>query len=133
MFDNAITLSPSGVSVSIKDTDDGKTVRTYNLGGGNRIDVTISHTESTENKGVLSDRYLIRVDRILTEPTSPYAPTKLSSYIVQVVPRRPDVTVELIKVNLADCINLLPVVGGDTVVAASQIDNGLTRLLAGET
>jgi hypothetical protein len=135
MFDPVITLPfVGGKSVSIIDTDDGKTTRSINLGGGNRLDLIIQRAESTENKGILSDRYNVRIDRILTEATTPYAPTKVSVYLVCVVPRRPDVTIQVV----ADLYNALTVLmyGGDDVDSGSLpygTGSRFAQLLSGET
>lgn len=133
MFNNTLTLANVGGpthDLSITDTDNGVTTRSINLGGGNSINLTVARTESTENKGVISDRYLVRVDQILTETVSPYAPTKLSAYANLVVPRRPDVTPELVDQTAGF---LLCFLFGGTPIATSVISPTIARLLSGET
>jgi len=93
--------------VSVTDTDNGRSIRSVNLGGGNRIDLTIAHSESSENKGILSDRYLMRMDRTLVESQTPYAATKVSAYLVVVVPRRPDITPVLTGQTILSLLALL--------------------------
>jgi hypothetical protein len=131
MLDNALELKAQtgDVTVSLVDTDDGKTIRSANFGGGNKVDLMISNAESKENSNVLSDRYLVRVDETVTEVTAPYSPTKISAYLVLVVPRRPDITTTKIRSTVERLISvfyngsLSPVLDNATIFA---------RLLAGE-
>jgi len=136
MLDNALTLRANDGAgstvtniVSLTDTDDGRTIRTLNTGGGNKVDLIISVTESTENKGIISDRILIRVDETKVESTSPYAPAKQSAYLVIVAPRRPDFSVQDVQVNVGLCLDLLLGVGSGTNVITPGI---LARILSGE-
>lgn len=49
------------ISLAVVDLAPGKTVRVGTL-GGNKVTLTISHIESKENKGTITDRSLIRLD-----------------------------------------------------------------------
>jgi hypothetical protein len=136
MFDNSITLTSDvaviggPLGVSITDTDNGRTTRSLLISPGNRIDLTLSRTDSTENRGVISDRYLVRVDRLLTETTTPYAPVKISAYTVLVVPRRPDVTTDLVGDTY---MRMLGVLVDTTPLSYGDVSTLLGRLLSGET
>lgn len=135
MLDNTLTLKASnGASIettalSLTDTDDGRTIRTHSFGSGNKVDLTIAVTESTENKGILSDRIMVRVDETKVESTSPYAAAKASAYLVIVAPRRPDFTAVDIGVNVGRVFDLL-LAGefGTNVITPGILD----RILAGE-
>jgi hypothetical protein len=139
MLNNTLTLAKNAggttVEASITDTDNGTTTRSAAYGGGNRLDLTISRAESTENKGLLSDRYLVRVDNVLTDPNPPYGPAKLSAYLVLVVPRRPDVTsakaVDTVLTLLCLLTNNSFI--GETSALSTPLGEFLTRILNGET
>lgn len=136
MFDNTLSLYLDGAveeTLSVTDTDNGTTTRSINLGGGNALNLTIAHSESTENKGVVSDRYLVRLDEILTETSSPYAPTKASVYQVYVVPRRPDVTPTKVAELAAKLHNFLLDTEPVGSVGIAAVNPVLTRITAGET
>jgi hypothetical protein len=142
MFANSISVNDglgSAVALSLIDTDDGKSVRAINLGGGNKLELILSRTDSTENKGVLSDRYLVRMDRTLIESASPYAAAKISAYLVLVVPRRPDATEALVLDTLTDLLDFILQGEGTGFVAPEGpndlrelVSNQLTRILTGE-
>jgi hypothetical protein len=91
MFNNTVNLYPSAEAdtdvkvVSLNDTDDGRSVRKINLGGGEFIVLTIGNSESTENKPIINDRHLVRVDHI--KPDVSGKPVTASCYIVVTYPR----------------------------------------------
>jgi hypothetical protein len=131
MLNNALTAKDhtgAAITMSLVDTDDGRTIRTLNMGAGNKIDLTIANTESSENKGILSDRFLVRLDMTKVEATSPYAPAKASAYLNIVVPRRPDFdTVEVI--SLAErLLSLLQAEASSDLTTFGTLE----RIIAGE-
>jgi hypothetical protein len=116
-------------TVSLVDTDNGRTVRALNLGGGNKSELIVGVSESTENKGVLSDRYLIRWDDTKTESTSPFAPAKASAYLVIVAPRRPDFTYAEVAAPVEKLISLL---NGGVEINLGNETGILGRIYSGE-
>lgn len=134
MFNNTVTLTDGAepFDLSITDTDNGTTTRSINLGGGNRLSLVIARSDSKENPGILSDRILVRIDSIKTEPTTPYAPAKLSAYLVLVVPQRPDVLATDVYECVAQLVNFI-INDEANVILTIDVQTTLARLLAGET
>jgi hypothetical protein len=135
MFDNALTLYPgdaiAGISVSVTDTDNGVTTRQYAAGGGTFTRLTISRQETNENKGLITDRYLVRVDDIIPDPvivTGP--PAVVTAYQVFALPRRTD----LLPSHLAATQHkLMSFLLGRQDIDAEVLVTITQRLLNGET
>ena len=60
MFDNSISLVYTTGSVSVTDTDNGRTTRRLNAGSGVFQELVIGHQESAENKPLVTDRTLVQ-------------------------------------------------------------------------
>jgi hypothetical protein len=104
MLDNSLTLYPAdtgaGQVLSIIDTDNGVTTRQVNLGGGQFVKITIARSETNENKGLVTDRYLVRVDHVVPDPViSVNPPAVISSYNVFALPRRVDLVADYLIQN----------------------------------
>lgn len=75
MIPNPFVLKPSFTSeaqnknVPRVDTDNGRSTFRLNLGLGHFREVTVSHAISKENKSVLTDRHLVRIDSIKPDAT----------------------------------------------------------------
>lgn len=134
MFDNTLTLVLDGDTtheVSITDTDNGTTARRKALGGGSFLELHVSHTETKENKGVLSDRHLVRVDHIIPDAVdTSKEPVKVSAYVVVVYPRRADVTHAHVYRTVGALLNFLM---GTTDAHTSTVNANLARLFTGES
>jgi hypothetical protein len=92
-LNNSITLYPVAAtpgttkSVSIVDTDNGKTVRLLNEGEGFFTRLTTAATTTQENKPIITDRFLIRLDLDKTSNVDPAAVVRASAYLVVSLPR----------------------------------------------
>jgi hypothetical protein len=85
MFDNTLTLQGLP-ACSVTDTDDGRTTRRHNAGGGVFYEIVTSRQETTENKGTITDRYLTQVALIVPDPSTG-KPVRATASIVQAYPR----------------------------------------------
>jgi hypothetical protein len=141
MLDNAIGLvfeasAGSAVTthtVSVNDTDNGVTTRRLNLGGGQFIDLTISSEETKDKKsGIVSDRYLVRIDQTIPDPVLSNGPAAVASvYQVFVYPRRTDITHGVMGQLHTALRNLLK--DGSTQSGSADSDGILARLFSGES
>jgi len=86
MFDNSLDLQGTFPSVSLAGQSDGRTVRKVNLGGGSFYELIIGNQETGENKGIITDRYLVQTNYILTDEVTK-KPVRSSAQIVMSYPR----------------------------------------------
>jgi len=132
MFDNTLTVLSGGFpSVSIADTDDGRTVRRYNVGGGHFKEIVISRQESNENKVVLTDRYLVQFNWLQPYEADPLKTIRTSASLVIAYPRVGTIDDSDVK-NMV--LSLFSFLGG--AIAAGEVtalNSNLTRIFNGET
>jgi hypothetical protein len=137
MFNDSIQLTNGTAvrNVSLIDTDNGRSKRALNQGGGTFSELAIAHQESAENKPVNTDRHLVRNDLIKEDPLT-HKPVKASCQITIVVPRSL-VTQAEVETLVTEAINFL-ITGGVADYAGEKVSNGwispaITRLLSGES
>jgi hypothetical protein len=133
MLDNSITLysgdTGSGDALSLIDTDNGKTLRRRNGGGGIFQDLTISHDESLDKKsGITSDRHLVRIDHRF--PDANQKEVTISNYIVSVYPRHGDVSNATVTANMHRLLSFLM---GRQDIDAEALATLADRLYSGES
>lgn len=90
MFDNTIDLQGSVPAVSLTDTDNGKSIRRYNAGGGNFYELVVGNQETGENKGLITDRHVVQTSYLFTDPASG-KPVRTSASILMSYPRHTDI------------------------------------------
>jgi hypothetical protein len=134
MFDNTVALysadSGGGKSLSIIDTDNGTTKRRVNAGGGVFHTFTISHSESNEVKGVISDRHMIRVDTEFPSESNPALILKRSAYQVIVFPRHPEVANDAMTATVHELITWMT---GIQNLGLAVMAPHLARVYSGES
>jgi hypothetical protein len=139
MLDNSITLVVEAAggaatvtkAVSLTDTDNGRTIRRKAEGGGTFYDLTISSEETRAKDGIISDRYLVRIDNTVPDPVLSTAPAAVvSAYLVFVLPRRSDIGNSHVGALWTALQNLL--YDGSVMRSTSDSDAILARLITGE-
>jgi hypothetical protein len=130
MFENSINLPGSMPAVSVIDTDNGRTVRRANAGSGIFWELVNSHQESNENKGAITDRFLVQPALIFIDSVSA-KPMRASVSIVSAYPRSPEVNhgtmTELLRAAFAFFI------GDLTAGQLTTLSDQAARVFAGET
>jgi len=129
MFPNSLTLVGIPQPVSITDTDNGRTVRQYNAGGGVMYQVVIAHSESNENKIVKTDRYLVQTAVIA--PDAEGRPIRAACSTTLSYPRY-STFIHATLQNMYKA-NLNFIGGGFSTGTGDIIDDNLARLFNGET
>jgi len=129
MFANSITLQGIPQPLSITDTDNGRTVRQFNAGGGIFYQLIIARSESKENKVVLTDRYLVQTNVIA--PDSEGRPIRASCSTTLSYPRHPAFT----HVTLTDMYkaNVNFIIGTFSSGTSDIIEDNLARVFNGES
>jgi hypothetical protein len=86
MFDNTLDLDGPIPAMSLIDTNEGESTRRVNLGGGDSHELHVRRQETAENKGIITDRYQVRVDSIFTDSITA-KPIRGSASLVLAYPR----------------------------------------------
>jgi len=131
MFDNSVPLNALAVNVSVADTDNGRTTRRHNYGAGKFAELVIGRQETTENKGIITDRYLAQVNILTNSEVAGGKPVRGSVGIVMSYPRHSEFTNLTMEVMFRDAIQFFTgalTSGQITALAATQ-----ARLFDGET
>jgi len=132
VFEASAGTATTTNSVSLIDTDNGRSVRRKNLGNGIFVDLIISHEEARQKDGLISDRHLVRIDYTIPDPVISTAPTAVvSAYNVLVYPRRSDITHGHVGQVFTALRNLLK--DSSTHESTTASDAILARLFAGES
>jgi len=130
MFDNTVTIAAGNIpAVSITDTDNGRTIRRHNSGGGMFQELVISRQESNENKGTITDRYLVQLAHLSIDATTG-KPVRASASLVIAYPRinADHASMNQLVVGLVSF--LIGAVGAGSV---TNLETTLGRIYNGET
>jgi hypothetical protein len=130
MFENSVALAQQGVSVSIADTDNGRTVRRYNAGSGAFVELVIARQETNENKGLITDRFLVQRNNLLPDAVTG-KPVRASVSLTMSYPRHPNVENSTMVTMIADIVSFLMGTIGSSSLSA--LSNSTTRIFNGET
>jgi hypothetical protein len=136
---NGTTLIDFTQSFGVTDVAPGSVTRTSvfstTVTGWGKQTMKVSHTETKENIGLITDRTLIRFDTVITNTAG--VQSVVSAYAVIAVPRMPLMDTDLLgKLAAATLGNFLQN-GGSTDTPGSNhtlpyVENGQRRLLLGE-
>jgi len=146
MFTDPLTLIPDASSVDSnavsvpRVSSSPKGVFRQILAVGEFLEVSISHSESKENKGILTDRHLIRFDHV--KPDTVGSTIRASAYMVFTVPRGTITQQQAIDNVLRLLSFLLDFNGGELnwdstgvslVTAQARVESQISRLMSGES